>query len=79
MRVQVLGTGCPKCALLAERVAAAARAEGVGIELVKVTDIQEILAFGVLGTPALVIEGQVRFSGMVPSVTELQHLLTSIA
>jgi small redox-active disulfide protein 2 len=77
MKVQVLGTGCPKCKLLLERVESAARDEGLGIELTKVTEIQEILAFGVLSTPALVIDDKLIFSGKVPDVLELRTLLTS--
>jgi small redox-active disulfide protein 2 len=75
MKVQVLGTGCPKCTLLAERVAAAAREQSLTLELEKVTDIQQILAFGVLSTPALVVDGTLRFSGRVPEVAELGALL----
>lgn len=77
MNVQILGTGCPKCKLLAERVESAARDEGLGVEVTKVTEIQKILAFGVMSTPALVIEGKVIFSGKVPDVMELRSLLTS--
>lgn len=77
MKVQVLGTGCPKCKLLTERVEAAARDEGLGVELTKVTEIQEILSFGVMSTPALAINGKVIFSGKVPDVLELRSLLTS--
>jgi small redox-active disulfide protein 2 len=79
MKVQVLGTGCPKCALLADRVAEAARGIALPIELEKVTDIQQILGFGVLSTPALVVEGTLRFSGKVPDVAELGALLGSVA
>lgn len=79
MKVQVLGTGCPKCTLLAERVAEAARANALSIELEKVTDIQQILSFGVLSTPALVVEGTLRFSGKVPELAELGVLLSAAA
>jgi len=75
MKVQVLGTGCPKCTLLAERVAAAAQEMGLKLEVEKVTEIQQILSFGVLGTPALVINDKVCFSGKVPEQGELASLL----
>lgn len=76
MKLQVLGTGCAKCTLLAERVAAAAREAGLEDAVEKVTDIQQILAFGVLSTPALAVDGKVLFSGKVPEVAELRALLT---
>ncbi len=79
MHVQVLGTGCPKCTLLAERVAAAARDNALDIQLEKVTDIQQILSYGVLSTPALVVDGKLRFSGKVPEVAELGALLGAVA
>ena len=74
-KIQVLGTGCPKCRKLAENVEAAARALGIECELVKVTEIEEILKFGVMLTPALVVDGQVKLAGRVPSVEELKKLL----
>lgn len=75
MRVEVLGTGCPKCTLLAERVSAAAKDASLEVEVVKVMDIQQILGYGVLSTPALVVEGKVQFSGKVPEQAELVRLL----
>lgn len=76
MKVQILGTGCPKCKLLAERAESAARDAGLDAEVVKVTDIGEILSFGVMSTPALALDGKVLFSGKVPDVAELRALLT---
>ena len=73
--IQVLGTGCPKCKRLAETAEAAARALGIEYELVKVTDITEIMTFGVMMTPALVIDGEVKVVGKVPSVEEIKQLL----
>ncbi len=74
-KLQILGTGCPKCRQLAENVEAAAEALGLEYELVKVKDINDILAFGVMMTPALAVDGQVKFVGKVPSVEELRKLL----
>ncbi|MCP4454334.1 MAG: thioredoxin family protein, partial [Planctomycetes bacterium] len=66
-RIQVLGTGCPKCKKLAELTDAAAQELGIEYELEKVTDISDIVAFGVMMTPALVLDGQVKVTGKVPS------------
>jgi len=74
-RIQVLGPGCPKCTRLAEVAEAAANAAGVEYELEKVTDINAITAFGVMMTPALVIDGEVKVVGKVPSEDEMKALL----
>ncbi|MBN1942875.1 MAG: TM0996/MTH895 family glutaredoxin-like protein [Phycisphaerae bacterium] len=74
-KLQILGTGCPKCKKLAENAEAAAKAAGVEIELVKVTDIHEIMKFGVMMTPAMVIDGVVKVAGKVPDVEAIQKLL----
>jgi small redox-active disulfide protein 2 len=73
--IQVLGTGCPKCEKLAEVAEAAAKALGIEYELVKVTDITEIVTFGVMMTPALAIDGEVKVVGKVPSEDEIKALL----
>lgn len=75
MKAQILGTGCPKCNLLSQRTTDAAREAGVEIELSKVTDIDEILDFGILATPGLVLDGEVVVSGRVPTVADLGQLL----
>jgi small redox-active disulfide protein 2 len=74
-KIQILGTGCPKCAKLAEQTAEAIKALGTDDEIVKVKDIQEIMKFGVMMTPGLAIDGQVKFSGKVPTVEELKRIL----
>ena len=74
-QIHVLGTGCPKCKKLAESVEAAAEQLQLEYELTKVTDINEILNFGVLTTPALVVDGTVKLTGKVPSVEEIKPLL----
>ncbi len=74
-KIQVLGTGCPKCKKLAEVADTAAREMGLAYQLVKVTDIQEIMNFGVMMTPALAIDGRVILSGRVPTVEEMKELL----
>ena len=76
IKIQVLGTGCPKCKKLAELADAAAKEMGVDYELVKVTDINEIMGFGVMMTPALAVDGQVKVTGKVPSVDEIKSYLS---
>ena len=73
--IQILGTGCPKCKKLAENTEAAAKELGIEYDIVKITDINAIMAFGVMMTPALVVDGQVKVVGKVPDVTELKKLL----
>jgi small redox-active disulfide protein 2 len=74
-KLQILGTGCPKCHKLAENTEAAAKALGLEYELVKVTAINDIMAFGVMITPALAVDGKVKVAGKVPSPEELKKLL----
>ncbi len=73
--LQILGTGCPKCKKLAETVDAAVKELGVECEVEKVTDINDIIGFGVMTTPALAIDGKVVVAGRVPGVAEIKSLL----
>ena len=73
--LQILGTGCPKCKKLAEHAEAAAKALGMEYQLVKVTDINQIMGFGVMFTPALAVDGVVKVAGKVPGVDEIKTLL----
>jgi small redox-active disulfide protein 2 len=75
MKLQILGTGCTKCNALAQATQQAAQTLGVPYELEKVTDLKQIMSFGVMVTPALVVNGKVKVSGKVPSVDELKKLL----
>lgn len=70
--ILVLGTGCPKCKKLAEAAEEAAKEMGLEYELEKVTDINQIMSFGVMMTPALVVDGEVKAAGKVPSGDELK-------
>ena len=70
-KLQVLGTGCPRCKALAENVEAAAKDLGIEYELEKVTEINKIVAFGVMTTPALAVDGEVKIAGKVPSRDEI--------
>ena len=74
-RIDILGTGCPKCRKLAENAEAAARELGIEIELVKVTDINQIMTFGVMMTPGIVVDGEVNASGKVSSTAEIKGWL----
>ena len=74
-RLQILGTGCPKCRMLTDHTEQAAKALGLEYTLEKVTDINDIIAFGVMATPALVVDGEVKVSGRVPTVESLKQVL----
>lgn len=75
-KIQVLGTGCPKCKKLAENAEAAAKELGIKYELEKVTQINDIMKMGVMITPALAIDGQVKVSGKVPSPEDIKSMLS---
>ncbi len=75
-KLEILGTGCPKCSQLAASAEAAARELGVEYELVKITDINEIMKYGVMVTPALAVDGEVKVVGKVPSADEIKALLS---
>lgn len=75
MKIQVLGTGCPKCEKTTKVVKETLAELGLDIEVEKVTDLNEIMTFGVMMTPAVVIDGKVKIAGRVPSVRALKKLL----
>jgi small redox-active disulfide protein 2 len=74
-KLQILGTGCAKCSKLQELTKLAADQMGIEYELEKVSDIKEIMKFGVLMTPGLVVDGVVKVSGKVPSVEDIKKML----
>ena len=74
-KLQILGTGCPKCKMLAELTETAAKDLSIEYEIEKVTDIIEIMKFGVMMTPALAVDGQVKVVGKVPSPDEIKKML----
>jgi len=74
-KIQILGTGCPKCKKLTENTEAAAKEMGIEYEIEKVTDINKIMQFGVMMTPALVVDGQVKVVGKVPTANEVKEML----
>jgi small redox-active disulfide protein 2 len=75
-KIQILGTGCPKCKKLAENAEAAAKDLGGEFDIEKITEINEIMKFGVMMTPALAIDGQVKAVGKVLSPDEIKSMLT---
>ena len=75
MKIQVFGPGCPKCEMLAKNAEAAATELGLDFELEKVSDIDQIMALGVVIPPALVIDGKIVTKGKAPSVSEIKKLL----
>lgn len=76
MKLQILGKGCAKCVALGEHAETAARALGLDYELEKVTDMNAIIDAGVMTTPALAVDGQVKSTGRVLSVEEIKKLLS---
>jgi len=75
MKIEVLGTGCAKCKTLYENAKKALEDSGKTADVVKVEDIPTIMKYGVMSTPALVVDGQVKFSGKVASVAEIMGVL----
>jgi small redox-active disulfide protein 2 len=75
MKIQILGPGCPKCTQLANAADQAAREIGCDYELVKVTDINEIMSFGVMMTPGLAVDGEVKSVGKLLSADQIKALL----
>jgi small redox-active disulfide protein 2 len=75
-KIEILGTGCPKCTKMAQNAEEAAKFSGIEYQLNKVTDIMDITNYGVMTTPALVIDGEIKVVGKVPSVEEIKKLIT---
>ncbi|MDO9068135.1 MAG: thioredoxin family protein [Deltaproteobacteria bacterium] len=76
MKIEVLGTGCAKCKTLYENVKKAVAESGNNADIVKVEDIPSIMKHGVMSTPSLVVDGQVKLSGKVASVAEIIGMLS---
>ena len=75
MKIQILGTGCPKCAKLAENAKIALQETGTDAEIEKITQINDIMKFGVMVTPALAVDGDVKVSGKIPTVEEIKEMI----
>jgi small redox-active disulfide protein 2 len=76
VKIQILGTGCPKCKKLTENAGKATHELDGEYEIVKVTDINEIMKFGVMMTPALAVENEVKSVGKVLSVEEIREIIS---
>ncbi len=74
-KIQILGTGCAKCNKLAENAKQAAEALGLDYEMEKVTDLNQIMSFGVMTTPGLVVDGKVLVVGKVPSPADIEKMI----
>ena len=74
-KIQILGTGCAKCRMLAETAKQAADLLAIEYEIEKVTDINDIMSFGVMITPALVVDGEVKSAGKVPDIEQVKKML----
>ena len=75
MKIEILGTGCPKCRELEANTKKALEELGKKAEVVKVTEIDKIIEYGVMSTPAIVIDGEVKSYGKVASVEEIKEML----
>ena len=75
MKIQVFGTGCPKCLQLEENVKIAIEESGVDAEIEKITEINDIIKFGVMMTPALAVDGDLKFVGKLPSIKEIKNTI----
>ena len=74
--VKILGSGCPKCAKLTENAKLAVSELGIECEIEKVTDINDIISFGVMMTPAIVVDGEVKSSGKLLSPDDIKQYLS---
>lgn len=77
MKIEILGTGCAKCDKLESLTKEAVSELGVQAEVVKIKDLKEIMNYGVMMTPALVIDGEVKVAGKVPGKAEIANLITA--
>lgn len=75
MKVQILGTGCPKCKQTEANAKEALKNLGLDAEVEKITDVNQILDFGIMATPGLAVDGDVKFSGKISTVSEIEQAL----
>jgi len=75
MKIEILGPGCSRCKKVVELTEEAVKESGVEAEIIKVTEIKEIMNHGVMLTPALVIDGEVKSAGKIPSMEEIKNWL----
>lgn len=75
LKIEILGLGCPKCEMLEENARKAVNEMNLKVDIVKITDIEKIINYGVMSTPAIVIDGQVKASGKIVDVQEIKKWL----
>jgi small redox-active disulfide protein 2 len=75
MKIEILGTGCPKCKMLEANARKAVETMKIRAEIVKVTEIDKIIEYGVMSTPALVIDGKVKCHGRIADVEEIKKFI----
>ena len=75
MKIEILGTGCPNCKRLEENAKKALEETGKEAKVIKITEIDKIVEYGVMSTPAIVIDGEVKSYGKVASVEEIKEML----
>jgi len=75
MKIEILGTGCPKCKATEKIIRQVVGELGKDVEIIKIEDLQEIVNRGVMMTPAVVVDGEVKIVGHVPSTDEIKKLL----
>jgi small redox-active disulfide protein 2 len=75
MKIQILGSGCPKCKQTEANARQAAKELGLDVEIEKITDINEITDFGIIATPGLAVDDKIKFSGKIPSIEEVKEVL----
>lgn len=76
MKLEILGSGCAKCHKLEEITKEAVKELGIDAEVAKVQDIKAIMAYGVMTTPALVVNGEVKVAGKIPSIKEIKKWIS---
>ncbi|OFW54071.1 MAG: redox-active disulfide protein 2 [Actinobacteria bacterium RBG_13_35_12] len=75
MKIQILGAGCPKCKQTEANAREAVKNLGIDAVIEKVTDINRIIDFGITATPALAVDGEIKFSGIIPSIEEIEEVI----
>jgi small redox-active disulfide protein 2 len=77
MKIEILGMGCPKCKKLYENAQVAAKELNAQVELIKVEDIQKIMDYGIMTTPAIAIDGEVKAAGRIPASDEIKQWISA--
>ncbi len=76
MKIEILGMGCPKCKKLYENAQSAVKEANVQADVVKVEDIQKITDYGLMSTPAIAIDGQIKAAGRIPAPDEIKNWIS---